>query len=337
MTFFHGIDPLVGGVDGDARDLAERAGGRTRSVEGVAAVDDRFHHACRRGRRESHRRQRDSGYSQRPDARSPAHDVQISPRRSHRLGPLPVGAALFRRFRTTADRLQLRSGRGLNGVLTGRLHRGALGGAAEAFAVAQEALLATEQVELEAGHRHVGNRAEDRAQAAVDGTHLTGDDDVDLPLQVDRDVGQLPFGGAQVDRARQRLVENRGGRHRPAQHRAGRTSAVGEVGGDAGRADVRAVEQLALGQRDGDVAQVGFAWFGRQHRLDRRLTPPPDAARELQRELRFRRQDRAVRQLVVGAAHRLRAGVSSDLRRHRERVAVGRVEGEVGTVEIDTE
>ena len=83
--------------------------------------------------------------------------------------------------------------------------------------------------------------------------------DVELTLEVEREVGELVVGGAQVDPAPQRLVEQRGRDVASPSLESARTGVVGEVDPRADGADVGVVEQLALRKRHGDAPSVGFA------------------------------------------------------------------------------
>ena len=73
-------------------------------------------------------------------------------------------------------------------------------------------------------------------------------DDVDLAVQVGDQVGQLVGGGAQVDRAFERLVEQRRDGRGVAVDRARRAGVGGELHPGADRADVGLVEELRVGQ-----------------------------------------------------------------------------------------
>ena len=87
---------------------------------------------------------------------------------------------------------------------------------AEVDAVLEQALLATLHFEDELGDRRVGNVFEGGPHAAALGrVDAAGEDDVDLPAQVGDEVGQLVGRAAQVDRAFDRVVEQR--RDRPGE------------------------------------------------------------------------------------------------------------------------
>ena len=108
----------------------------------------------------------------------------------------------------------------LGAVLAGHPHLRLLGASAEAFGVLEQALLAAGEVELDLENGRVGDRVEGGAKAAVDAVDPAARLDVDLALQVEREVGQPVLGGAQVDVARQRLVEQRRDRFGVAEQRA---------------------------------------------------------------------------------------------------------------------
>ena len=84
--------------------------------------------------------------------------------------------------------------------------------------------------------------------------------------------------GAQVDLALQRLVEERCRRLRFADQRAVGTVVGGELDAGADRVEVRVVELLARRQRHRERLRVGFAASRLEHRVDRRVTAPVDAA-----------------------------------------------------------
>ena len=88
--------------------------------------------------------------------------------------------------------------------------------------------------------------------------------DVDDAVQGRDQVGQLMVGGAQVDRAFERFVEQ--GRGRPGVAVFGSFGAGlgGELDPGADDPDVGVVEQLALGQSHRDAVGIGFAGGCRQ-------------------------------------------------------------------------
>ena len=81
--------------------------------------------------------------------------------------------------------------------------------AAEALAVDDQAFAAARQGHVDTRDGDVGNRLEDGAQASFDTVDAPDRLDRELAVQVEREVGQFMAGGAQVDRALQRLVEER--------------------------------------------------------------------------------------------------------------------------------
>ena len=155
------------------------------------------------------------------------------------------------------------------------------------------------------------------------------------PLKPTTRSGSLLAGGAQVDVAGQRVVEQRRGRRGGAVDRPRRAGVGGELDPGADLADVGVVEEGRLRQLDLGGGDVGVAGPGGQGawRLGwaRRLTLPLSAS------FRFGLKPRS---LQPPTWKRLR-GRGSCCRRCWSRAAltdigaaVGRVEGEVGAVEL---
>ena len=86
---------------------------------------------------------------------------------------------------------------------------------------------------------------------------------MDLAVEIGDEVGELVAeAGGEVDRAFEGPVEQRGDRLGVAENRAGGAAACVELDPGAGALDVGVVEDLALGQSDGDRGGVGFARAG---------------------------------------------------------------------------
>ena len=91
------------------------------------------------------------------------------------------------------------------------------------------------------------------------------------PLQGADHVGQFVARGAQVDRAFQRVIEQRAGRFDVAVDRARRAGIGGELHPGADRADVGLVEELRVRQGDHGAGDVGFAGLGGEDRAKARV------------------------------------------------------------------
>ena len=111
-----------------------------------------------------------------------------------------------------------------------------------------------------------------------------GEDDVDLAVEVGDQVGERVAGGAQVDRAFQGLVEQRGDRLGEAVDRGFGAGVGCELNPGADRLDVGGVEELRMRQGYlgfGDVG-VGAAFGVGQRCRQRRVVAALGAAFELQ-------------------------------------------------------
>lgn len=103
--------------------------------------------------------------------------------------------------------LQVCFGADAGAVLACELHIGLLRLDTESLAVDQQAFCPSGEIELYFGYRHVGDGFKDRAEAAIYAVDATRRLDIDLSSQIEGDIGQLMFGGAQVHGARQRLIQ----------------------------------------------------------------------------------------------------------------------------------
>ncbi len=135
------------------------------------------------------------------------------------------------------------------------------------------------------------------------------------PFRSSDEVGQLVLGGPQVDRAAQRLVEQRGDRLGLAEPRAGGAGAGGEL-----RPLVQTVPMWALSSSSpfGRVTETRRVFaspgFAVSDRVDRRMAAALDAAGELERQLRFVGQAGAVGDLEAARCGPSAAFVAGDRR-----------------------
>ena len=91
-------------------------------------------------------------------------------------------------------------------ILPLEAHAGPLFLRAEVAAVYDQTFFPTLHFQDELGDRSVGDSIKGGADATFDRVNAPDQDDVDLTLQVDDQIGQQIVGGAQIDRTLKRLV-----------------------------------------------------------------------------------------------------------------------------------
>ena len=121
----------------------------------------------------------------------------------------------------------------------------------------QEAVLAAGQGHRELRDRHVGHAVEGGADAAFEAVDAADQVDVDLALEVGDEVRQRVVRRAQVDRAFERLAEQRRERPRLAVDRFLRAVVGGELDPGADRREARLVEEQRVRQADRGAGDVG--------------------------------------------------------------------------------
>src|SRR5215213_4773891 len=167
------------------------------------------------------------------------------------------------------------------------------------------------------------------------------EDDVDLAVEGSDDVREAgATGRAEIYGAFERFVEKRGVGLGEAEDRAGRTFLAWglpfvELNAGADVFDVGVVDKLGGGQRDLGAGNVGFTGLGGESGGEGRVTSLLGGPGELEGELGGEGQAGAVRNLVVPGQIGCPAFVAGQLGVDREVGAVGRVEREVRTVEVD--
>ena len=112
------------------------------------------------------------------------------------------------------------------------------------------------QRQHEFAHRLIRDRLEVAADPAIDRVDPADDVDVDQPVHRQHQVGQRVVGAAQVDRAFDRVVQQRRPCFREAVDRAGRAFVGGELEPGADRPDVPLIEEDRVRQRHRDPFHV---------------------------------------------------------------------------------
>ena len=163
--------------------------------------------------------------------------------------------------------------------------------------------------------------------------------DVDLALELGDDIGELSFTavGAQIDGTFEGLFKERGYCLCETEERSRGALVGGELNPGAGALDVGVVEELGVRKGDRDAGDVcARAGLGEgQFRLKRRVTGVLGGTGDPGSEIGREGQGGAVGDLEGRRAACDRPLVAEDFGVDRKWVAVGRIEGEVGAVEVD--
>jgi hypothetical protein len=88
----------------------------------------------------------------------------------------------------------------VSAVLANHAHCGPLCLGAKVFAIGQETLGAPGKVKLDLGDRSVGDCFEDNSQATIDAVNTPDRFNVELTREIERNIRQFVFGGAQINR-----------------------------------------------------------------------------------------------------------------------------------------